>query len=68
MLEHSKDLFQWLEQGAFVYICGDEKKMAHDVHDTLLAIIETEGNISHEEAIEYLANMQKQKRYQRDVY
>jgi sulfite reductase (NADPH) flavoprotein alpha-component len=68
MLEHSKDLFQWLEQGAFVYICGDEKRMAHDVHDTLLAIIETEGNMSREEAVEYLANMQKQKRYQRDVY
>jgi sulfite reductase (NADPH) flavoprotein alpha-component len=68
MLEHSKDLFQWLEQGAFVYICGDEKKMAHDVHDTLLAIIETEGNLSREEAVEYLANLQKQKRYQRDVY
>jgi sulfite reductase (NADPH) flavoprotein alpha-component len=61
-------LFQWLEQGAFVYICGDEKKMAHDVHDTLLAIIETEGKMSREEASEYLANLQQQKRYQRDVY
>jgi sulfite reductase (NADPH) flavoprotein alpha-component len=68
MLEQSKDLFQWLEQGAFVYICGDEKKMAHDVHDTLLAIIETEGKMSREEASEYLANLQQQKRYQRDVY
>jgi sulfite reductase (NADPH) flavoprotein alpha-component len=68
LLEHSKDLYQWLEQGAFVYICGDEKKMAHDVHDTLLEIIETEGKMSREEAIEYLANMQQQKRYQRDVY
>jgi sulfite reductase (NADPH) flavoprotein alpha-component len=42
--------------------------MAHDVHDTLLAIIETEGNMSREEAVDYLANMQQQKRYQRDVY
>jgi sulfite reductase (NADPH) flavoprotein alpha-component len=68
MLEHSKELFEWLEQGAFVYICGDEKKMAHDVHNTLLKIIETEGNMSREKAIEYLANMQQQKRFQRDVY
>lgn len=68
MLEHSKDLFEWLEQGAYVYICGDEKKMAHDVHNTLLEIIETEGHMSREKAIEYLANIQQQKRYQRDVY
>lgn len=68
MLEHSKDLFEWLEQGAYFYICGDEKKMAHDVHHTLLEIIETEGRMSREKAIEYLANIQQQKRYQRDVY
>lgn len=68
MLEHSKELFSWLEEGAVVYICGDEKHMAHDVHNTLLAIIEKEGNVSQEQAEEYLAHMQKQKRYQRDVY
>ena len=68
MLEHSKELFAWLEEGAFVYICGDEKNMAHDVHHTLIRIIETEGGMSHEKAEEYLAEMQQQKRYQRDVY
>jgi sulfite reductase (NADPH) flavoprotein alpha-component len=51
-----------------VYICGDEKHMAHDVHQTLLKIIETEGSMDHEQAKEYLAQMQQQKRYQRDVY
>ncbi|GAE24872.1 sulfite reductase [Halalkalibacter wakoensis JCM 9140] len=68
MLENSKDLFEWLEEGAFFYICGDEKRMAHDVHETLLAIIEKEGNMSREQAESYLADMQQQKRYQRDVY
>jgi sulfite reductase (NADPH) flavoprotein alpha-component len=68
MLENSKELFEWLKQGAFVYICGDEKKMAHDVHQTLLEIIEKEGNLRREEAVEYLTNLQQQKRYQRDVY
>lgn len=43
MLQHSKELFDWLEQGAAVYICGDEKHMARDVHRTLAEIIETEG-------------------------
>ncbi|MEC1581041.1 assimilatory sulfite reductase (NADPH) flavoprotein subunit [Bacillus subtilis] len=68
MLEHSAELFEWLQEGAAVYICGDEKHMAHDVHNTLLEIIEKEGNMSREEAEAYLADMQQQKRYQRDVY
>ncbi|MEH7119963.1 assimilatory sulfite reductase (NADPH) flavoprotein subunit [Neobacillus vireti] len=68
MLEHSKELFEWLQEGAAVYICGDEKHMAHDVHQTLIEIIEKEGSISRGEAEAYLANMQQQKRYQRDVY
>ncbi|MBW9313744.1 MULTISPECIES: assimilatory sulfite reductase (NADPH) flavoprotein subunit [Bacillus] len=68
MLEHSAELFEWLQEGAAVYICGDEKHMAHDVHNTLLEIIEKEGNMSREESEAYLADMQQQKRYQRDVY
>lgn len=68
MLEHSGELFNWLQEGAAVYICGDEKNMAHDVHETLIGIIQKEGSMSHEEAVSYLSNMQKEKRYQRDVY
>lgn len=68
MLEQSKELFQWLQEGAHLYICGDEKHMAHDVHQTLIGIIETEGSMSREDAEAYLADMQQQKRYQRDVY
>lgn len=68
MLENSKELFEWLQEGAALYICGDEKNMAHDVHNTLLQIIENEGGMSRENAEEYLADMQQQKRYQRDVY
>lgn len=68
MLEASKELYEWIEQGAVVYICGDEKHMAHDVHMTLIDIIEKEGQMSREKAEQYLADMQQQKRYQRDVY
>lgn len=68
MKKQSKELFEWLEQGAYVYICGDEKHMAHDVHNTLLSIIQEEGAMSKEKAESYLANLQEQKRYQRDVY
>ncbi|MHA0857431.1 assimilatory sulfite reductase (NADPH) flavoprotein subunit [Paenibacillus sp. CMAA1364] len=68
MLEKSQELYQWIEQGASVYVCGDEKYMAHDVHNTLLQIIEQEGGKSSDEAIAYVAKMQQEMRYQRDVY
>ena len=55
MLEQSKELFEWLQEGAAVYICGDEKNMAHDVHHTLIEIIEKEGGMSREEAEAYLS-------------
>src|SRR5690606_17012807 len=68
MLEHSKELYAWLEEGAAIYVCGDEKYMAHDVQEALLTIIEREGGKSRAEAESYLAGLQDQKRYQRDVY
>ncbi|GAA0137176.1 assimilatory sulfite reductase (NADPH) flavoprotein subunit [Paenibacillus sp. YSY-4.3] len=68
MLEKSKEVYEWLQEGAVVYVCGDEKKMAHDVHAALAAILEQEGGLSPEEAAEYLTRMQQEKRYQRDVY
>ncbi|WP_274362083.1 assimilatory sulfite reductase (NADPH) flavoprotein subunit [Paenibacillus thermotolerans] len=68
MLEKRRELYHWLQEGAYVYVCGDEKHMAHDVHAALASIIENEGGLSADEAAEYLARMQQQKRYQRDVY
>ncbi|MFC1284714.1 assimilatory sulfite reductase (NADPH) flavoprotein subunit [Bacillus paralicheniformis] len=68
MLEHSKELFEWLEEGAAFYVCGDKNNMAKDVQNALLEIIEKEGGKSREEAEAYLAEMKNQKRYQRDVY
>ncbi|WP_127579325.1 assimilatory sulfite reductase (NADPH) flavoprotein subunit [Paenibacillus koleovorans] len=68
MLEKSRELYDWLQQGAVVYVCGDEKKMAHDVHAALLAILRQEGGLNEEEAAAYMTKMQQDKRYQRDVY
>ncbi|WP_434753003.1 assimilatory sulfite reductase (NADPH) flavoprotein subunit [Paenibacillus amylolyticus] len=68
MLEHSKELYQWLQEGGSVYICGDEKKMAHDVHAALITILQQEGGLSPEQAAEYMTRLQQEKRYQRDVY
>lgn len=68
LLEHSEEVFNWLEEGAAVYICGDEKNMATDVHAAFVKILEEEGGMNHVEAEAYLTNLQQQKRYQRDVY
>ncbi|AZB43040.1 assimilatory sulfite reductase (NADPH) flavoprotein subunit [Bacillus sp. FJAT-42376] len=68
MREKSKELFSWLQEGAVFYVCGDEKNMAQDVHEALIEIIEHEGGMSREKAEEYAASMQRDKRYQRDVY
>ncbi|MGG0719620.1 assimilatory sulfite reductase (NADPH) flavoprotein subunit [Robertmurraya massiliosenegalensis] len=68
MNEESKEFFAWLQEGAVLYICGDEKNMAKDVHETLIEIVEKEGNLNRKEAEEYVAKLQQQKRYLRDVY
>jgi sulfite reductase (NADPH) flavoprotein alpha-component len=68
MLEKSFDLYQWLKEGAYLYICGDEKNMAKDVHHTLIEILKKEGQMTEWEAETYLSDLKKEKRYQRDVY
>ncbi|WP_052144654.1 sulfite reductase subunit alpha [Halalkalibacter okhensis] len=68
MLDNSRELFAWLEAGAYFYVCGDKQYMAKDVHNALIDIVEKEGSMSREEAEEYVTAMQKEKRYQRDVY
>ena len=68
LLENAQELYEWIEQGAIVYLCGDEKTLGHSVHEALITVIEQQRNVSRDEATEYLKELQKQKRYQRDVY
>jgi sulfite reductase (NADPH) flavoprotein alpha-component len=66
--ENSAELWQWLERGAYFYVCGDSKRMAPDVEVALLEAVATHSGRGPEYAIEFLAEMKKQKRYLRDVY
>ncbi|WP_270817717.1 assimilatory sulfite reductase (NADPH) flavoprotein subunit [Aeromonas sp. Y318-3] len=66
--EAGLELYQWLEAGAHFYVCGDANKMAKDVQETLLDVIAEHGHKSREEAEEYLSELRRAKRYQRDVY
>jgi sulfite reductase (NADPH) flavoprotein alpha-component len=68
MLERSRDVYAWLQDGAHVYVCGDAGKMATDVEAALVSIISKESGKPREAAEEYLHAMHANKRYQRDVY
>lgn len=68
LLENGEEVYQWLEQGAHFYVCGDATHMAKDVHDALVSIVTNYGKKSAEEAEQYLTELRKAKRYQKDVY
>jgi sulfite reductase (NADPH) flavoprotein alpha-component len=68
LVERQKELYQWLEKGANIYLCGDMKQMTRDVQKTLVSILESEGGLTQEKAEEYLRQLKKQKRFQLDVY
>jgi sulfite reductase (NADPH) flavoprotein alpha-component len=68
LLENQKEIFEWIDNGAHFYLCGDMKNMAKDVNKTLLEIIQLQGGINEEQARKYLKNLKKEKRFQMDVY
>lgn len=66
--EQGEALWQWLENGAHFYICGDAERMAKDVHQALLDVAVKFGGKTTEQAEEYLETLRAAKRYQKDVY
>jgi len=66
--EHQKEIYEWLENGAHFYLCGDMKNMAKDVNKTLLEIIRVQGGVSEEQAEKYVKQLKREKRFQADVY
>lgn len=70
MREAGAEIWKWLQDGAYFYVCGDKNKMAADVHAELIAIAQTHGGKSAEEAKAFVEEglMKTEKRYRRDVY
>ncbi|HEY4064363.1 MAG TPA: flavodoxin domain-containing protein [Puia sp.] len=68
MRKHAAELFQWLESGAYVYVCGTKHPMSLDVEETLLDIIRDQGNRSAAQAAGYLEELKEAGRYLKDVY
>lgn len=68
LIENGAEVWQWIKDGAYIYICGDANRMAKDVHNALISIAEQQGGLSKDSAEEFINNLRKDKRYQRDVY
>lgn len=68
MMANAKELYAWLESGAYFYVCGDASRMAHDVDKALHQIVQEQAGISEEAASAYVKAMKADKRYLRDVY
>jgi sulfite reductase (NADPH) flavoprotein alpha-component len=68
MLENGAELYAWLEQGGYFFVCGDAYRMAKDVDQALLDVIRIHGQKSVTEAMDYVNQLKKDKRYVRDVY
>ncbi|UAB70667.1 assimilatory sulfite reductase (NADPH) flavoprotein subunit [Vibrio sp. SCSIO 43132] len=68
ILEHAEQVWQWIQDGAYIYVCGDATRMAKDVNDALITVAQDQGGLSQEKAEEFVNDLRKAKRYQRDVY
>ena len=68
MRDNAKEFYDWLEQGAYFYVCGDASRMATDVDVALHEIIEQQGNLNKDETKAYVKKLKDEKRYLRDVY
>jgi sulfite reductase (NADPH) flavoprotein alpha-component len=68
MRENGAELFAWLEQGGYFFVCGDAYRMAKDVDKALHDVIAEHGHMSEQQAVDYVNQLKKDKRYVRDVY
>ncbi|MDD5199308.1 MAG: sulfite reductase subunit alpha [Terrimicrobiaceae bacterium] len=68
VLEHAAELYDWFENGACFFICGDAARMAKDVDAALHEVVQKAGGKTPEQAVEYIDALKKAKRYRKDVY
>jgi sulfite reductase (NADPH) flavoprotein alpha-component len=68
MIERGAELWQWFNEGASLYVCGDASRMAKDVDQALHRLVAEHGRIDSDAAQEFVQQLQEQSRYHRDVY
>ncbi len=68
MMQHGSELFDWINNGGYLYVCGAKDPMSVDVEDTLMQIVQKCGNKSIEEAVQFVEGLKEEGRYLKDVY
>jgi sulfite reductase (NADPH) flavoprotein alpha-component len=68
ILEQAAELFEWIENGAYVYLCGEKDPMSKNAEAALIALIAQQGNMTEEAAKQYFENLKTTGRYMKDVY
>lgn len=68
VIEQGAQVYQWLEEGGHLYVCGNGQGMATDVHQALVTVVSQHGKKTTAEAEQYLQELREQHRYQKDVY
>jgi sulfite reductase (NADPH) flavoprotein alpha-component len=68
LMQKANELFEWIKNGAAVYLCGEKEVMSKAVEDTLIKIFEQEGKLSNEEGSKYLEELKATGKYMKDVY
>lgn len=66
--ENGAELNRWIANGAVIYVCGDAKHMANDVHEALVDVLAAENGLDREAALQKLKALRSEGRYQRDIY
>ncbi len=68
LAEQASDVWNWIQQGAHIYVCGDAEHMAPAVEAALLAVFQQQGGFDPPAAVDYLKALRKDQRYQKDCY
>ena len=68
MMQNGSELFDWINNGGYLYVCGAKDPMSADVEDTLMQIVQKCGNKSIEEAVQFVEGLKEEGRYLKDVY
>jgi sulfite reductase (NADPH) flavoprotein alpha-component len=68
MLQNGQEFYNWINNGASIYVCGAKEPMSADVEDTLMQIVEKFGNKTIEEAVQFVEQLKEDGRYLKDVY
>src|SRR5262249_8630901 len=66
--DRRRELVEWLDDGAYFYVCGDAKQMAKDVRSTLVRAWADVKTVAPEVAEQAVAELERGRRYLQDVY